>query len=276
MARIHPVRPDVHFREMLRQIRMVGTLDHARIRSVLHSGIRADRHGPPRNLQEIRSRSRNHRALRVLSLRHVPGTRLQRSGKERFPNAGNCPGMNVRCRSDGRLSNARTGAANRFRSDIRAGRAGSAPCRNDPCRFRAGSRSGRRNAGRDGNGRQHRILRRNGSSDRHGSPNGRTRTTAEPHRRRSRQDRRLRSGIQASGRVARKRRIVPQTDFHRNPKTRKNRRSVSAVFPCGKIYFFNMFTNVSEGIETRPNCFIFFFPSFCFSRSLRLREMSPP
>ena len=32
----------------------------------------------------------------------------------------------------------------------------------------------------------------------------------------------------------------------------------------------------SEGIETLPNCFIFFLPSFCLSRSLRLRVMSPP
>ena len=32
----------------------------------------------------------------------------------------------------------------------------------------------------------------------------------------------------------------------------------------------------SCGISTVPNCFIRFLPSFCFSRSLRLREMSPP
>ncbi len=30
------------------------------------------------------------------------------------------------------------------------------------------------------------------------------------------------------------------------------------------------------GISTLPTCFMRFFPSFCFSRSLRLREMSPP
>ena len=30
------------------------------------------------------------------------------------------------------------------------------------------------------------------------------------------------------------------------------------------------------GISTRPNCFIRFLPSFCFSSSLRLRVMSPP
>ena len=34
--------------------------------------------------------------------------------------------------------------------------------------------------------------------------------------------------------------------------------------------------NASGGIETFPICFIFFFPSFCLSRSLRLRLMSPP
>ena len=32
----------------------------------------------------------------------------------------------------------------------------------------------------------------------------------------------------------------------------------------------------SWGMLTLPNIFIFFFPSFCFSSSLRLREMSPP
>ena len=30
--------------------------------------------------------------------------------------------------------------------------------------------------------------------------------------------------------------------------------------------------NASCGISTRPTCFIRFFPSFCFSKSLRLRE----
>ncbi len=34
--------------------------------------------------------------------------------------------------------------------------------------------------------------------------------------------------------------------------------------------------NASCGISTVPTCFIRFFPSFCFSRSFRFREMSPP
>ena len=40
--------------------------------------------------------------------------------------------------------------------------------------------------------------------------------------------------------------------------------------------FFRTLMKASGGIETRPICFIFFLPSFCFSRSLRLRVMSPP
>jgi hypothetical protein len=32
----------------------------------------------------------------------------------------------------------------------------------------------------------------------------------------------------------------------------------------------------SCGMSTLPNCRIFFLPSFCFSRSFRLRVMSPP
>src|SRR5581483_313164 len=35
-------------------------------------------------------------------------------------------------------------------------------------------------------------------------------------------------------------------------------------------------TNASWGTSTRPTIFIFRLPSFCFSRSFRLRVMSPP
>src|SRR3979409_632379 len=34
--------------------------------------------------------------------------------------------------------------------------------------------------------------------------------------------------------------------------------------------------NASWGISTEPTCFMRFFPSFCFSSSLRLRVTSPP
>ena len=39
---------------------------------------------------------------------------------------------------------------------------------------------------------------------------------------------------------------------------------------------FNTARNASCGISTRPTRFIRFLPSFCFSSSLRFREMSPP
>src|SRR5665213_2066864 len=39
---------------------------------------------------------------------------------------------------------------------------------------------------------------------------------------------------------------------------------------------FNTARNASCGISTRPTRFMRFLPSFCFSSSLRLREMSPP
>jgi hypothetical protein len=39
---------------------------------------------------------------------------------------------------------------------------------------------------------------------------------------------------------------------------------------------FSTLMKASCGMFTLPNIFIFFFPSFCFSKSLRFREMSPP
>ena len=39
---------------------------------------------------------------------------------------------------------------------------------------------------------------------------------------------------------------------------------------------FSAAMNASCGMSTLPNCRIFFLPSFCFSRSFRLRVMSPP
>ena len=41
-------------------------------------------------------------------------------------------------------------------------------------------------------------------------------------------------------------------------------------------FTFNTARKASCGISTRPTRFMRFLPSFCFSRSLRLREMSPP
>jgi hypothetical protein len=39
---------------------------------------------------------------------------------------------------------------------------------------------------------------------------------------------------------------------------------------------FSAAMKASCGMSTLPNCRIFFLPSFCFSRSFRLRVMSPP
>jgi hypothetical protein len=39
---------------------------------------------------------------------------------------------------------------------------------------------------------------------------------------------------------------------------------------------FRIARNAFCGISTLPTCFMRFFPSFCFSRSLRFRLMSPP
>ena len=46
-------------------------------------------------------------------------------------------------------------------------------------------------------------------------------------------------------------------------------------FPLAQ-FVFKTSMNASCGMFTRPMLFIRFFPSFCFSRSLRLRLMSPP
>ena len=42
------------------------------------------------------------------------------------------------------------------------------------------------------------------------------------------------------------------------------------------VPIFSTARNASCGISTLPTRFMRFFPSFCFSSSLRLREMSPP
>ena len=44
----------------------------------------------------------------------------------------------------------------------------------------------------------------------------------------------------------------------------------------GQFFDFNTAMKASWGMPTLPNCFMRFLPSFCFSRSLRLRVMSPP
>jgi hypothetical protein len=49
-----------------------------------------------------------------------------------------------------------------------------------------------------------------------------------------------------------------------------------AVEPSPQLSTFSAAMNASCGMSTLPNCRIFFLPSFCFSRSLRLRVMSPP
>src|SRR5690242_16026614 len=45
---------------------------------------------------------------------------------------------------------------------------------------------------------------------------------------------------------------------------------------CSHVYAFNTSMKASCGMFTEPTDFIRFFPAFCFSSSLRLREMSPP
>ena len=44
----------------------------------------------------------------------------------------------------------------------------------------------------------------------------------------------------------------------------------------GQFLDFNTAMKASWGMPTLPNCFMRFLPSFCFSRSLRLRVISPP
>ncbi len=45
---------------------------------------------------------------------------------------------------------------------------------------------------------------------------------------------------------------------------------------CGGQLILRMVMKASCGMSTEPICFMRFLPSFCFSRSLRLRVMSPP
>jgi hypothetical protein len=49
-----------------------------------------------------------------------------------------------------------------------------------------------------------------------------------------------------------------------------------AVEHSPQLSTFSAAMNASCGMSTLPNCRIFFLPSFCFSRSLRFRVMSPP
>ncbi len=50
--------------------------------------------------------------------------------------------------------------------------------------------------------------------------------------------------------------------------------AVHQLFPCWPML--STARNASCGTSTMPTCFIRFLPFFCFSSSLRLREMSPP
>jgi hypothetical protein len=49
-----------------------------------------------------------------------------------------------------------------------------------------------------------------------------------------------------------------------------------AALAQARYSILRMAWNASCGISTLPTFFMRFLPSFCFSRSLRLREMSPP
>lgn len=63
---------------------------------------------------------------------------------------------------------------------------------------------------------------------------------------------------------------------------RKHSCQNAGVFLCIKFYFLSSSSMLSTlrkaswGTSTDPIAFIRFFPAFCFSRSLRLRETSPP
>jgi len=58
--------------------------------------------------------------------------------------------------------------------------------------------------------------------------------------------------------------------------------AVQAIYMPGRggsnhhASIFNAARNADCGISTFPNCRIRFLPSFCFSSSFRLREISPP
>ena len=54
------------------------------------------------------------------------------------------------------------------------------------------------------------------------------------------------------------------------------RRPVAIHLPPQLFSVFSTATKADWGISTLPTIFIFFLPFFCFSRSLRLRVMSPP
>jgi len=60
-------------------------------------------------------------------------------------------------------------------------------------------------------------------------------------------------------------------EIHRAIKTRASRYFFAVSSPVDSAAM-----NASWGTSTRPTIFIRFLPSFCFSRSLRLRVMSPP
>ena len=52
--------------------------------------------------------------------------------------------------------------------------------------------------------------------------------------------------------------------------------SISTPVYSVSVPIFSTARNASCGISTLPTRFMRFLPSFCFSSSLRLREMSPP